>query len=98
SVTVTCADETVKRTQTFPAGTYIVRTGQVLGRLVCQMLEPETDDNVITWNTMDALLPRVPQQGAATGGQRRGQQSRAAVIPIFKLMEPTAMATKIFEK
>jgi len=108
SVTVTCADETVKRTQTFPSGTYIVRTGQVLGRLVCQMLEPETDDNVVTWNTMDALLPRVSQQGMTTGGQRRGQQqgmagggqrrgqqSRAAVIPIFKLMTPTPLATKI---
>ena len=97
SVKVTCADETVKRTQTFPAGTYIVRTGQVLGRLVCQVLEPETDDNVITWNTMDPLLPRVTQQGAANGGQRGRQQSRTAVIPIFKLMKPTAMATKIFK-
>ena len=52
-------------TRTFPRGTYIVRTGQVLGRLVSHMLEAETDDNVLYWNTMDAWLPRPSQIAAA---------------------------------
>ena len=42
----------------FPAGTYLVPTAQYLGRLVAHMLEPETDDNVVYWNTMDAWVPR----------------------------------------
>jgi len=42
----------------FPAGTYVVPTAQYLGRLVTHMLEPETEDNVVYWNTMDAWIPR----------------------------------------
>jgi len=100
AVFVTLADETVKLTQTFPPGSYIIRTGQVLGRIVAGMLEPETQDNVVFWNTMDALLPRLPQANATTtgrmgrGGQRRPSQ---ALIPIFKLMEPTPLPTKILK-
>ncbi len=124
-------DETVKRTQTFPKGSYIIRTGQSRGRLASYMLEPETEDNVVTWNRMDAILPRIPtieapQRGAARGarGQRqivetrqqqtqqraagaraagrgtgRGTQrtARPAIIPIFKLMTPTKLPTKILK-
>ncbi|MFC1554398.1 DUF2817 domain-containing protein [candidate division KSB1 bacterium] len=122
---IVCADEMVKRTQTFPKGTYIIRTGQAMGRIICHMLEPETTDNVITWNTMDALLPRVgggqggrggampTAQMAARGGGggaragqpptgaragQRGGQQRQAIIPIFKLMVPTALKTKVLDK
>jgi len=128
--TLTLEDETVKRTQTFPKGSYVIRTGQPLGRLAAYMLEPETDDNVITWNRMDAILPRIPtietpargeragaqqaagqrqiiesrqqqaqqqrQQQRAGRGQRAGQTgARQAIIPIFKLMVPTELPTKI---
>ena len=160
SAVVTCADETLKRTQMFPKGSYVIRTGQMMGRVICHMLEPETTDNVITWNAMDAILPRVPtstpadpnaaaaaggrirgqraaagagaaqrtgragagagagragragagagaaqqRAGRAGGGlppagmmQRGGRQSRDPVIPIFKLMNPTALPTKILK-
>jgi hypothetical protein len=63
----------------FPAGTYVVPTAQYLGRLVAHMLEPETDDNVVYWNTMDAWIPRDP------GG----------VVPIYKLMRPAAFDASI---
>lgn len=43
--------------RTFPVGTYVISTAQMLGRLVAHLLEPETDDNVILWNRMDAWLP-----------------------------------------
>ena len=59
-------DSVVVRTQTFPKGSFVVRTGQVLGRLVTHMLEPETEDNVVYWNTMDAWLPKPSAGGAAT--------------------------------
>lgn len=41
---------------TFPAGTIIVRTAQPLGRLVCYLLEPESDDGLVDWNFFDAYL------------------------------------------
>ena len=131
-------EETVKEKRTFPKGTYVVRTGQIMGRIITHVLEPETPDNVITWNKMDALIPAgrgagrgagnetppevaaqmagrgagrgargTPPAGAAAqqttqaarGGGRgqnpdqpAAQQPRAnPVIPIFKLMTPTAM-------
>jgi hypothetical protein len=37
----------------FPAGTYIVRTAQPLGRLAAYLLEPESDDSLSTWNFLD---------------------------------------------
>jgi dipeptidyl-peptidase 4 len=57
--------EVLTQAQTFPAGTFVVPTSQFLGRLVTHMLEPETDDNVVYWNTMDAWIPRPRAPGAA---------------------------------
>jgi dipeptidyl-peptidase 4 len=44
--------------RTFPAGTYVVRTAQMQGRVAVHLLEPETTDNVIYWNRMDGWVPR----------------------------------------
>ena len=113
--------EVVTSTRTFPAGTFVVSTAQMNGRVVAHMLEPETNDNVVRWNTMDAWLPKTRmgdrgeqtaqgrgggQRGRAqnaAGGQRgrrggrrgRGQAQGPAVIPIYKVMAPTPLATKI---
>jgi dipeptidyl-peptidase 4 len=95
---------TVQRT--FPAGTYVVPTGQLLGRVVAHMLEPETDDNVIYWNTMDAWLPRprpaasqvAGESPAARGGPAFGgqtQQQGPPLVPIFKLLAPRALPSSI---
>ena len=77
---VTVADETVKRKMTFPKGTYIIRTGQMMGRVITHLLEPETNDNVITFNTMDGILPK---------------PGESSIIPIFKLTKPTNLATRM---
>lgn len=111
AVTVTVADETIKRRRTFKAGSYVIRTGQVMGRVVTHMLEPETNDNVIRWNTMDAILPSMGRgrgggaafagRGGRGGGRgagrgREGQQGpQERIIPIFKLMRPTNLPTTI---
>ncbi|MCP4613072.1 MAG: cyanophycinase [Planctomycetes bacterium] len=73
---VTVADEAVKKVMTFPKGTYVVRTGQVMGRMISHMLEPETPENIIIWNIMDDLLP---------------QPGPDSLIPIYKLTKPTAL-------
>jgi dipeptidyl-peptidase 4 len=56
--------EVLTQEQLFPAGTFVVPTAQFLGRLVTHMLEPESDDNVVYWNTMDAWIPRPRAPGA----------------------------------
>jgi hypothetical protein len=105
---LTVADTTTKRTMTFPKGTYIIRTGQVMGRVVTHLLEPETDDNVVRWNTIDAILPNLggqrpaPEEEPAVAPpvavpqqpQRRGP---APILPIFKLMKPTPLPTRILQ-
>lgn len=86
--------------RSFPHGTYVVRTGQVLGRLVSHMLEPETEDNVVYWNTMDAWLPRPTStqvQAAPSPGldNQPGSQEGPPLVPIYKLMSPQPLATRI---
>jgi len=44
------------RSATLEAGSYLVRTGQPLGALAVYLLEPESDDGLVTWNTLDAVL------------------------------------------
>jgi dipeptidyl-peptidase 4 len=83
AVRLTVGDPVTAR-RTFPRGTYLVRTGQTLGRLASFMLEPETSDNVIYWNTMDAWLPKTQMGGEAP-----------ALVPIYKLMRPTPLAARL---
>jgi hypothetical protein len=45
----------------FPAGTYIVRAAQPLANLAAYLLEPQSNDGLLTWNYLDKYL--VPQWG-----------------------------------
>lgn len=96
------ADEPLTVTRTFPAGSYVVRTGQMLGRVAAHMLEPETNDNVVYWNTMDAWLPlgqvlpaptRAPDPEEGFPGFSR--PSGPPLVPIFKVMRPMAIPSRI---
>jgi dipeptidyl-peptidase 4 len=92
--------EVITTNRLFPRGTYVVPTGQVLGRVVTHMLEPETDDNVIYWNTMDAWLPRPPRATTANAGDEEEEvmQIGPRLVPIFKLMQPQGLPTRIIER
>ncbi len=88
--------EVLTLTRRFPKGTYVVPTGQVLGRVAAHLLEPETNDNVVHWNTMDAWLPMAEsRRGFRRPGQEPGPPP-PKLIPIFKVMKPTPMPTKLF--
>jgi hypothetical protein len=103
--------EVVTLDQSFPKGTYVVPTAQFLGRLAAHMLEPESDDNVVYWNTMDAWLPRPaeePEEAELPEGMdpedprvqqfmRQRARQGPAVVPIFKLMTPAALPTRLLE-
>ena len=60
AATVVEVGEVVTQQRLFPTGTYVVPTAQSLGRLVAHMLEVETRDNVVYWNTLDPWIPRSP--------------------------------------
>ncbi len=77
----------VTREVTLPEGTYIVRMGQMQGRVIGHMLEPESTDGVVYWNHMDAWLPKPELQSFLDG------EGDAPLFPIYKLMEATPLST-----
>jgi len=107
AVRLRLADRPEVVTRTLPVGSYIVRTGQMLGRVAAHMLEPETNDNVIYWNTMDAWLPlnRLLPPARAAGGDDDGPPGPPAgaapqgppLAPIMKIMKPRAIPARIVE-
>jgi hypothetical protein len=99
----------VKRTETLdlPAGTLFVPSGQARSNLISYLLEPETNDNVITWGYLDDFI-RVQSPAAAGGaggrgggrggrGGRGGQDRPGQLIPIYRLMHQTAFAAEIVQ-
>ena len=90
--------EVVTIEEEFPTGTYVVPTAQNLGRLVGHMLEVETEDNVVYWNTMDAWLPRSSDaMPRGRGPAASGSQATAPLVPIYKLMRPAALPTSLVQ-
>jgi len=110
AVTIAEVGEVVKVEQTLPQGTFIIPTNQVLGRLAAFMLEPETDDNVIYWNTMDAWLPKAELakrlatlEAEGGDGARRGPSATNdadeafPLIPIFKIMDRVPLPARLVD-
>jgi hypothetical protein len=62
--------------RTLPRGSWVVPTGQTLGRVVAHLLEPETGDSVYHWGKLTHLLPL-----AEEGGE----------LPVVKLMTPRGL-------
>jgi hypothetical protein len=71
---------------TLPAGTYVVRTAQNAGRLVAELMEPDTDDSLLAWNFLDHMLP------SPDALQRRQQPF---FLPIYRMMAPTGMRSTL---
>ncbi len=83
--------------QTLDAGTYVIPTGQNLGRLVGHMLEVETEDNVVYWNTMDAWIPREGGTMYGSGPFRERPRSTRPLVPIYKIMAPVNLNTRMVD-
>lgn len=70
-----------------PRGSYLVRTGQPLGRVVTHLLEPETGDGIVHWNRITSLLPLAELHAHRDDPSRRPPP----VLPILKVMRPVAL-------
>jgi hypothetical protein len=93
-----------KRTETMqlPAGTLFVPSGQARSHLISYLLEPETDDNVITWGYLDDFIRITPGTGGRggdnpgqTGRGGRGGNSPGQRVPVYRLMKRTPFAAEI---
>jgi hypothetical protein len=73
----------VRETIGFPAGTLVIRTDQPLANLAAYLLEPQSDDGLITWNFFDRYL--VPQWGAGFYH-----------YPVYKVISKTELKTNLF--
>ncbi len=101
-----------KRTEqvTLPAGTLFIPSGQARSNLISYLLEPETDDNLITWGYLDDFLQvraaqPAPPAGAAAppagggrmGGGGRGGGAPGQRIPMFRLMKQSSFPAVVVE-
>ena len=100
-----------KRTETveFPAGSFFVPSGQPKSNLISYILEPETNDNLITWGFLDTYLQAMDEEqtqryiermtrmrarfGEAEQGPPPGQ-----LIPIYRLMNSTRLRGVLVER
>jgi len=65
----------------FPAGTIVVRASQPLANLAAYLLEPQSNDGLLTWNYLDRYL--VPQWGAGYNP-----------FPVYKVIDKTELKTQ----
>ena len=75
----------IKDTIEFKTGTLVVRTSQLLANVAAYLLEPQSNDGLVTWNFLDRYL--VPQWG-------RGYNN----YPIYRIMNKTDLKTIAVEK
>lgn len=61
----------------FPAGAFFVPSGQPLSNFISYVLEPETDDNLITWGYLDNVMRETPSLEEQEA-QRRAFEERLA--------------------
>jgi hypothetical protein len=71
----------VKGPAEFPAGTIVVRTAQPLANLAAYLLEPQSNDGLLTWNYFDRYL--VPQWGMGFNP-----------YPVYKIIEKADIKTQ----
>jgi hypothetical protein len=64
-----------------PAGWYYVSTAQAKGSLISYLLEPETDDNLITWNYTDNVLRVTPNSVEEAMLAMLGDTDRSSLTP-----------------
>jgi len=104
-----------KRTEkmTLPAGTLFIPSGQARSNLISYLLEPETDDNLVTWGYLDDFLQVTTNRGGGAGraggapdpddpqppaGARGGRGGAPGQrIPMYRLMKQTTFPAVVVD-
>ncbi|MCU0461749.1 MAG: M14 family metallopeptidase [Bacteroidales bacterium] len=73
----------INATVDFPAGILVIRSGQPLANLAAYLLEPQSNDGLMTWNYFDRYL--VPQWGIGYNP-----------YPVYKIIEPIEIKSVLF--
>jgi hypothetical protein len=71
----------INETIDFPAGTIIIRASQPLANLAAYLLEPQSNDGLLTWNYLDRYL--VPQWGYGFNQ-----------YPVYRIVNPVELKTQ----
>jgi len=74
----------IKESIAFPAGTVVIRTAQPLANLAAYLLEPQSNDGLLTWNFLDRYL--VPQWGMGYNQ-----------YPVYKVIDKTDLKTQTIQ-
>jgi len=74
----------IRETIKFPAGIIVIRTAQPLASLAAYLLEPQSNDGLLTWNFLDRYL--VPQWGAGY-----------YPYPVYRIIEPVSLETSVIK-
>jgi dipeptidyl-peptidase-4 len=74
----------VRESISFPAGTIVIRTAQPLANLATYLLEPQTNDGLLTWNYLDRYL--VPQWGMGFNS-----------YPVYRVIDKADLNTQIIK-
>jgi murein tripeptide amidase MpaA len=74
----------IKEVTDFPAGSLVIRTAQPLANLAAYLLEPQSNDGLMTWNYFDRYL--VPQWGTGYNP-----------YPVYKIIDPVNINTVIMD-
>ncbi len=82
-----------------PAGSFFIPTGQPRANLISYILEPETNDNLLTWNYLDNFV-RVTGQSAARPSEEDApaRPGRQMQVPIYRVLKKTNMKTVLAEE
>ncbi len=67
----------VTETVDFPAGSFFIPSGQPLSNFISYILEPETNDNLVTWGYLDNVLRQTPS-AEEQAAQQRALEERLA--------------------
>lgn len=102
--------DAVKRTETvdFPAGSFFIPAGQPKSNLICYLLEPETNDNLVTWGYLDTILQAMDEEETeehlkeiARRRARRGDAEEplppGQLIPMYRLMKKVDLKGTLVE-
>jgi hypothetical protein len=90
----------IKQTETieFPVGSFFVPAGQPKSNLICYIMEPETNDNLITWGFLDTYLEAMDAEETKNNLEQMARfQARfgggsdetppGQLIPMYRLMK-----------